>query len=371
MTRNLAATICATARATVCSHARFTARATVCSHARFTARAVALAALFAAGPLIQAAHAETLTLYSAQHEQVVDALTAGFTKQTGIKVVVHEGEGPDVASQILQEGANSPADVFFTENSPELILLDEKHLLAPVAPATLAQVPAKYSAADGNWLGVLARENVLAYNPKLLPASALPTTLATTLAGLAQPAWAGKIGFAPSDSDFLPLVSAMIKQDGTAKTLAWLKGMKANAKIYQDDEGVVAAVARGDVAAGIVNNYYWARLYTDLGPAKIDSKLYHFRNGDLGGLVNISGAAVLASSHHQKAAQAFLAYLVSPSAQTALGLSMIDFEYPLRPGVAPNKLLAPFASLQPPAISAASLGDDQQAGLLLQEAGLI
>ena len=39
-----------------------------------------------------AADAAKLTLYSAQHEQMVDMLTSGFTKQTGIEVVVHKGE---------------------------------------------------------------------------------------------------------------------------------------------------------------------------------------------------------------------------------------------------------------------------------------
>jgi iron(III) transport system substrate-binding protein len=326
--------------------------------------AAILAATLGTAPV---AWGQTLTLYSAQHEQVVAMLTQEFTKETGIKVLVHTGEGPDVANQILQEGADSPADVFFTENSPELNLLDEKSLLAPVAPATLAQVPAKYNAADGDWLGVLARENVLDYNPSLIAQSTLPASLLD----LAKPEWSGKLGIAPSDADFLPLVSAVIKQYGKPAALAWLQGLKANSKIYQDDESVVAAVARGDVAVGIVNNYYWARLYTDLGPAKIDSKLYHFPHGDIGGLVNISGAAVLKSSHNPAAAQKFLAFLVSPKAQAMLGKSEVDFEYPLRPGIAPNKLLTAFKDLQPPAIAAAALGDDQDAGTLLQQAGLI
>jgi iron(III) transport system substrate-binding protein len=324
----------------------------------------AFALMLGAAPL---ASAETLTLYSAQHEQVVDMLTAAFTKNTGIKVLVHEGEGPDIAAQILQEGADSPADVFFTENSPDLNLLDEKGLLAPVDKATLAEVPEKYSAADGDWLGVLARENVLDFNPAMIQASALPASLMD----LAKPEWAGKLGIAPSDADFLPLVSAVIAQYGKPAALDWLKGLKANSKIYQDDESVVAAVARGDVAVGVVNNYYWARLETDLGPKKIDSKLYHFKGGDIGGLVNISGAAVLKSSKHPAAAQKFLAFLVSHEAQEMLGKSEVDFEYPLRPGVAPNKLLMPFEQLQPPAIAASALGDDQQAGVLLQKAGLI
>ncbi len=319
------------------------------------------------GLVTAAAQAQTLTLYNAQHEQVVGMLTAMFTKETGIKVQVHTGEGPDIASQILQEGADSPADVFFTENSPELILLDEKGLLAPVDPATLAKVPGKYSAADGDWLGVLARENVLDFNASMISEGTLPVSLMD----LAKPEWAGKVGIAPSDADFLPLVSAVIRTQGKAAALTWLNGLKANAKIYEDDESVVAAVARGDVAVGVVNNYYWARLETDLGPKKINSALYHFKRGDIGGLINISGAAVLKSSKNQAAAQKFLAFLVSHEAQVALGESEVDFEYPLAPGVAPNKLLTPFAVLQPPAISVSKLGDDQDAGALLQQAGLI
>jgi iron(III) transport system substrate-binding protein len=313
------------------------------------------------------AKAQTLTLYSAQHEQVVGMLTAMFTRQTGINVQVHTGEGPEIAAQILQESADSPADVFFTENSPELNLLDEKSLLAPVDPATLADVPAQYSAADGHWLGVLARENVLDFNPSMISEAALPNSLMD----LAKPEWAGKIGIAPSDADFLPLVSAVIRLHGEPAALAWLKGLKANAKIYEDDEGLVAAIARGSIATGLVNNYYWDRLYTALGQQKINSAIYHFKHGDVGGLVNVSGAAVLKSSKNQAAAQKFLAFLVSHQAQTALGESEVDFEYPLRPGIAPNHLLTPFSTLQPPAIGVSKLGDDRQAGALLQQAGLI
>jgi len=331
-----------------------------------------LSALLAAGiglGSVQAAQAQPapLTLYSAQHPQVDAMLAAAFTKETGIKVLLHEGEGPDIAAQIIQEGTDSPADVFLTENSPELNLLDEKGLLAPVDPAALKQIPARYSAADGDWIGLLARENVLAYNPRVLGAEALPAALLD----LAKPEWKGKVGLAPSDADFLPLVSAVIKQYGTGAALAWLQGLKANGLIYQDDESVVAAVARGDVATGIINNYYWYRLESELGPQKIDSKIHHFRNGDIGGLINVSGAAVLKSSKNQAEAQAFVAFLAGPVAQNMLGRSDIDYEYPLRPGIAPNAKLTPFKDLQPPDLNVSQLGDDQAAGQLLQQAGLI
>ena len=320
-------------------------------------------------PLLAAApaRAETITLYSAQHEQLVDQLTKAFTHETGIRVRVRSGEAPEIANQIAKEGARSPADVYFTENSPELTLLDEKGLLAPVDRATLAAVPAKYSAASGNWVGVLARENVLAFNPKLIAEDALPHALLD----LAKPEWKGKIAIAPSDADFLPLVAAVAALHGEQAALAWLKGLQENAQIFDDDEGVVAAVDRGTVAAGVINNYYWARLRTEQGEAKTASRIHHFAGGDVGGLINVSGAAVLKSSKHQAAAQRFLAFLVSPKVQTTIAQGDIDFEYPLAPGVAPNPLLKPFDALQPPALSMNQLGDDQAAARLLRQAGLI
>jgi len=311
--------------------------------------------------------AAPLTLYSAQHPQVVDLLIRRFTKETGIPVRLHAGEGPEIASQIVAEGSASPADVFFTENSPELMLLDEKGLLAPVDPATLAAVPRRYSAPDGNWVGVLARENVLAYDPSLIQKSALPQSLMD----LARPHWKGKIAIAPTDADFLPLVDAVAAVQGEAAALAWLKGLKRNAALYDDDEGVVAAVNRGAVATGIINNYYWYRLRTELGAAKMRSRLYYFPPGNIGGLVNISGAAVLKSSRHSAEAERFLAFLVSRPVQEMLGRSDVDFEYPLAPGVAANPALKPFPELDPPKISVAELGDDRPAARLLREAGLI
>ena len=265
---------------------------------------------------LHASHAQPamLTLYSAQHQQVDAVLTAEFTKETGIKVLVHEGEGPDVASQILQEGADSPADVFFTENSPELNLLDEKGLLARWLPPRCER-----SRQIQRRRRRLGRRPGAGKRAGLQPRQDQPGALPASLLDLAQPEWAGKMGIAPSDADFLPLVSAVINQEGKAAALAWLKGLKANGLIYQDDESVVAAVARGDVATGIINNYYWYRLETELGPEKIDSKIYHFKSGDIGGLINVSGAAVLKSSQNQAAAQKFLAFLASQKAQEMLG----------------------------------------------------
>ncbi|WP_042265113.1 iron ABC transporter substrate-binding protein [Paraburkholderia heleia] len=329
-------------------------------------RAAALS-LALAGMLPLAVHATSITLYNAQHEQVTNQLAKDFAQQTGIDVKVRSGEGPALAAQLVAEGGKTPADVYFTENSPELMLLEEKGLLAPVQQATLAAVPARFNSPQGQWVGVTARENVLAYNT----AKVQPAQLPKSIFDLAKPDWKGKVGIAPSDADFLPLVDAVLAVKGEAATLDWLKGLKTNSQIFDDDEGVVAAVNRGAVATGIINNYYWDRLHAEIGDKKTQSAVAHFADGDVGALVNVSGAAVTKSAHNVDGAQKFLAYLVSERAQKLMAQDHISFEYPLRPGVASDPINKPFDQLKPPALTIQQLGDDSQAGRLLRQAGLL
>src|SRR5579864_8756389 len=70
----------------------------------------------------------SITLFNGQHEQTTNELVAAFEKQTGIHVNVRSDDESVLANQIALQGQNSPADVFFTENSPPLEFLSEKHL---------------------------------------------------------------------------------------------------------------------------------------------------------------------------------------------------------------------------------------------------
>src|SRR5699024_5522091 len=124
---------------------------------------------------------------------------------------------------------HTPADVFFTENSPELERLQGLGLLAPVKPSTLKPIPARYRSAKGLWVGVLARENVLTWNPDLVKKSALPASILD----LAKPQWQGKIGIHLTSPDIMPLIRTIAVKDGRKTALKWLKGIKRNAKLYQ------------------------------------------------------------------------------------------------------------------------------------------
>jgi iron(III) transport system substrate-binding protein len=308
----------------------------------------------------------TITLYNGQHEQTTAALVTAFEKQTGITVHVRSGDEATLGNQILQEGESSPADVFYTENTPVLEALRERGLLAPVPPPTLAAVPSRYDSAQGEWVGVSARASALVYNASQIKPSQLPSSILE----LAEPKWKGKVGFAPSETDFQPLITSIVKLDGAATAERWLKGLQANGKLYPDNETVVAQVNNGESAVGLINHYYWYRLRAELGQGGMRSALHYYAPGDPGDLVNVSGAAVLKSSSHRAAAQAFLAFLVSRAGQETIAHSH-SYEYPLRPGVSPASGLRPFAQLKPAPLTPAELGDGSEALALEQKLGLL
>lgn len=308
----------------------------------------------------------SLTLYSAQHEPMTEALAKGFEAKNGAKVRIRYGEDEGLASQVEQEGDASPADVVLTENTPPLESLAEKELLAKVDPSTLEEVPSRYSSPTGHWVGVAARETVMVYNPKLIAADELPASILD----LAKPEWKGKLAIAPSEPDFVPIVSAIEKLDGEAAAVEWLEGFGANAKRYNDNEGIIAAVDGGQIAAGIINHYYWYEAVAEEGKDKVPSKLHYFGHEDPGALVNISGAGALASSGEPELAQEFLAYMVSREGQTAMTASG-DWEYPLNGAVPPPPGLKPFGSLEPPKVGPADLGDGKAPVELIEQVGLL
>jgi iron(III) transport system substrate-binding protein len=332
--------------------------------------AVGLAAgtLSACGSSKSGGAAGSITLYSGQHEQTTQSLVAAFEKQTGINVNVRYDDEDTFADEIVQEEKHPVADVFYTENSPVLEELQEKGLLASVDSSTLANTPSKYNSPEGDWVGVSARVSVIVYNPSLISAAQLPTSVME----LADSKYAGKLGLAPSETDFQPIVTSVERTYGQAKALTWLDAIKSNAgnNSYPDNETLVDEVNRGAVAFGVLNQYYWYRMQAELGTSAMHSKIAYFAPKDPGYVVDISGAAVLKSSKNQTDAQKFLAFLTSKTGQTIIKNS-ISFEYPLDDGVSASSEEPAFSTLQPTDLTVPELGDGSTAISLLQKSGLL
>ncbi len=309
-----------------------------------------------------------ITLYSGQHVQTTQALVSAFERKTGIHVNVRFDDEDLLADQLVAEGTHSPADVFFTENSPPLQYLASKRLLVPIAASTLALAPSKYSSPNGLWAGVSARVSVLVYNTSLLKRSQLPTSAMQ----LAQRKWNGKIAIAGGETDFQPIVTSVARTYGTTAALRWLEALKANAGSHQypDNETITQEVNQGQVALGIINQYYWYRMRAQVGSRNMHSAIAYFAPRDVGYVVDVSGAGVLRSSQHEAEAQRFVAFLDSVQGQEIIAHSD-SFEYPIASGVTTAQPELPFALLRPNPITIRQLGTGAAAIKLLQEAQLL
>jgi iron(III) transport system substrate-binding protein len=308
---------------------------------------------------------EKLTVYSAQHESLVRAMVTGFTEETGIKLEFRDANDSELANQIVQEGDASPADVFLTENSPSIDVVDRKKLLAPLDQATLDQVGEQYRPSSGNWVGFAARSTVLDYNPSLVPEAELPASILD----LARPEYQGRIGIASGGADFQAIVSAVLALKGEEATREWLTGLKKNAGIYASNTAVMKAVDQGEIEMGVMYHYYWYRDRAEHGQNGDDTELHYFGNQDPGAFISVSGAGVLASSDQPEAAQRLVAFLASPEAQRRLADSSA-LEYAVGTRVASADVLPPLEGLNAPVVDPGSL-NAPQVTQLMQEVGLL
>lgn len=308
----------------------------------------------------------TLTVYTGQHEETVQNLAKRYTKKTGVKITIRAGDDAELANQIIEEGDASPADVFLSEEPGPVGMLDNKHLLAGVKADTLGEVDSRLVPRSKNWMPYAARSRVMYYNPKLIKKSALPHSILD----LSKATWKGKFAYAPSGA-FTSTVSYLISSIGKAKTLTWLKAVKANGSNEQKNGKVRDTVEAGQHPFGLSNHYYWWILAEQKGgPDKLTSKIYYFDHPDAGSLVLASGAAVTKSSKHQRQAQKFLAWLGSAHGGQSIIASDQNAQYPVAPGVTSKSGLQPLSELHPPKVDQSVFADTSAAKDLIVQAGI-
>lgn len=321
--------------------------------------------LFLSTQAVAADNNEGIVVYNAQHENLVKSWVDGFTKETGIKVTLRNGDDSELGNQLVQEGSASPADVFLTENSPSMVLVDNANLFAPLDADTLKQVPAEYRPAHGRWIGIAARSTVFVYNPEKLNEKQLPESLMD----LAKPEWKGRWAASPSGADFQAIVSAMLALKSEKATLEWLKAMKANFVAYKGNSTVMKAVNAGQIDGGVIYHYYRFVDQSKTGENSKNTQLYYFKHQDPGAFVSLSGGGVLASSKHKAQAQAFIKYITGKEGQESLRTNNA-FEYAVGVNAASNPKLVPLKDLDAPKVEPSTLNSKKVIELMTQ-AGLL
>lgn len=307
-----------------------------------------------------------LTIYSGQHPQLTAKLVAAFERETGLEVAVRQSSEGVLPSQLAAEGERTPADVVITENASPMNAMADRGLLATLPKANVEAVVPEARGPKDRWVGVSRRVNVVAYNTKLLSADQLPSSLED----LAGPAFSGKLGLAPSEPDFTPVVSAFLKVNGERQTTTWLEGLKANAgpRSYADNEELMRRMGLGEVAVATLDQYYWYRYRHDGGSK--DVAMAAFAPGPIGNLVGVSPVGITRNATHADAARRFVAFVTSAKGQEVVARSGA-FEYPTRPGAPTPAGLPPISSYGTSSVTPAELGTGAAALRLMTQVQLL
>lgn len=308
---------------------------------------------------------DPLTVYSGREEEYAADLFEIYEEETGNEVDVRYGESAELAATILEEGDNTPADVFFSQDAGSLGALEDEGMLSQLDEDVVVRVDPRFRSDGGQWVGTSGRARVIAYDTRELSEPELPDSVLD----LTGPEWEGRVGWAPTNASFQAFVTALRLTEGEESAREWLEGMEANGvESFPDNSSIRDAVAAGEIELGLVNHYYVAQAQAQEGEG-YPVEVYFAPNGDVGALINVAGAGVLASSDRQEEAEELIAFLLSPPAQRYFAADLK--EYPLIDGVDADSRVVPLAEIEQPQVDLSNLDDLSGTLTLLEEAGAL
>lgn len=302
---------------------------------------------------------ESITIYSGRSEALISELLDTFTKETGIDVNVRYGDSAELAAQILEEGSNVQADVFFSQDAGALGALAKEGLTKSLPTEITDLVDASYKSKDSQWVGVSGRARVLVVDP------AKVTELPTSYKDLMDPSWKGRIAIAPTNASFQAFITAIRITEGDQAAKEFLDAMKENAVLFEKNGLILQAVEDGVVDAGLINHYYWFELENEKGVGNMNSELVWFEDQDAGNLINVAGVATVSDN---PSANVFVKWLLGETAQKYFVERTREYSLTGVPDVAGVK---PFGDIKAPDIDLSDLDSLEETLKLIQEARLL
>ena len=306
------------------------------------------------------------TLYSGRNETLVGPLIEQYAEETGVSIDTRYGGTGELAATILEEGEDTPASLFFSQDAGALGLLADEGRFETLPAELLDRVEERFRDSEGRWVGVTGRARVLAYNTDTVSEDELPGSVRD----LTDPAWAGRMGWAPENASFQAFITAFRLLDGDDAVRGWLKAMIANGAVNFGDSNsaIVQAIGNGEIDAGLVNHYYLYAVGREAGEG-FPVANHFFAGGDPGSLINVAGIGLIEGANDKNAALAFVDYLLSEEAQEYFATE--TFEYPLVEGVAAPEGLVPLGEIAHPDIALGDLADLRGTLDLLSDVGLV
>ncbi len=308
---------------------------------------------------------EGITLYSGRIAAAIGGAVDIYEAAADRDVQVRFAETGDLAATLVEEGSNSPADVFFAQEPGAIGAVAEEGAAGRAAARTSSTV-SRRSSATRRAAGSGSRGG-----PGRSPTATTPSARSSPTRRSSSPSsrWRGRVGWAPVTDSLQQYVTALRLEYGDEVARDWVEGMIANDAVdYPNNVAVRDAIANGEVDVGLLNHYYVAQAIAAEGP-EYPVHVYFPPKG-LGSLLLLTSAGVLESSERKGEAFDFIRSLLAPESQRYFTAS--SKEYPLARGVEPDPSLSvPLDEIPVPRGDLNDIAEVQATIELLQDAGAL
>ncbi len=308
--------------------------------------------------------ADKLTVYSGRAERLIKPVLDAFTAKTGIQIEMLSSGTTELVNRMKAEGNRSPADVFITNDAGSLEMARTAGLFRPLNMREIERaIPPQFRAADNSWVGLSGRFWIVVYNTTMVKPDQIKSLL-----DLADPKWKNKIAIPNAGSEYLQAGVSVIRASlGDDQTKKFLEGIRDNAgtQVYQNSSQIVDAVAKGQVAMGIVNHYYVYRHRATQPTATLAILMPDQQEGGMGVIMNVAGIGILKHTPRLENAKLLVEFLVAQAGQKMF--ADLDKEYPLHPEVKADPALVERKSFRAALVPLTKLAELREPSLLLIE----
>ena len=286
--------------------------------------------------------ASEVNVFSARHYDSDIQLYEKFTAKTGIKVNVVSGKSGALEKRIIEEGADSKADLYITADAGRLGAFDAKGMLQSGLTSDIIKAAVPSNFRTSKWVGIAKRARIVYFAPERVSGAEL---VGLTYESLADPKWNGRLVIRKSNNIYnQSLVAALVKNNGKKATAEWAKAVVSN--MARDPKGndraQILAVAAGEADIAVANTYYLALMLSGKKGAEQQEaakkvKPFFPNQNDRGTHMNISGAGLVKGAPNKENAIKLVEFLLGTEAQEHIVNN--TFEYPMIQGVSPHPLV--------------------------------
>jgi iron(III) transport system substrate-binding protein len=317
---------------------------------QFVAGLCAILAFIGAAVLVSGCvSAESVVVVYTSVDQVyAEPILEEFEEATGITVqAVYDVEATKttgLVNRLIAEKDRPLADVFWSGEFMQTLLLEQEGVLAPYTSPAAADIPAQYCDPEGYWAGMGGRARILLVNTDLLSPGEFPDSIAD----LADDTFPGdEIAIAyPMFGTSATHAAALYATWGPDEARSFYETLQARGVRVVDGNSVVRdLVAGGEVSVGLTDTDDACRAVEDGKPVAII--VPDQEEGGLGTLMIPTTVALIANGPHQEEGKALVDFLLAKETeQRLMEIGWIQVSTRLESGAAPGMESGPIRGME-------------------------